>query len=141
MNFQVGDRIVFAGQQGVVDYVYTNGAVNVKLDGEKSPIYVSLTSIALVHKAAPPAPTVTVDERNVVAIVKAIKKTAKSTKFFTTDDVWAAVDTFNGNPNLMGTLMQQVAKSGSYIRKTDRRKKSTRPSANRRAIAVWESLL
>lgn len=66
---------------------------------------------------------------------------------FTTDDVWAALDTqqaaifYNApdEPRLMGVVMQTAQRQG-VIRPTMVFKRSERPVCNKRPVRVWESL-
>jgi hypothetical protein len=72
-----------------------------------------------------------------------VEKLAMGSRSFTTDDVWAELDSKSVSTHerrAMGAVMTKAAKanlieaSGSY-------KPSTRPACNHRPIAVWNSLV
>jgi hypothetical protein len=72
-----------------------------------------------------------------------VRHLAKTEEEFTTDEVWEHLDElgFTTHENrAMGAVMRSAAME-SLILKTDRVVPTTRPSANRRPVAVWRSLL
>jgi hypothetical protein len=74
------------------------------------------------------------------AVVRHLSKTKPE---FTADHVWAELDSlgFTTHENrAMGSVMRQAA-ADELITKTDRVVPTTRPSANRRPVAIWRSLM
>ena len=73
---------------------------------------------------------------------EAILKCVDRLDEFTTDDVWAILDTDDdlADPRAIGAIMQRVQRSG-VIAPTDQRRPSARPEAHRRPIRVWRVTL
>jgi len=86
-------------------------------------------------------------ERNnrvfVAEAMEAVRKTAKTLPFFTTDDVWANM---NGNvpdtvePRAMGSVMRTAAHAG-LIERTNETQNSMMAACNNRPKRVWISKL
>ena len=77
------------------------------------------------------------------AAVAAVQQLARSHSEFTADDVWAQLDVLGFTTRehrAMGAVMRSAALEG-WITKTDRVTPTNRPSANRRPVAIWQSLL
>jgi hypothetical protein len=74
----------------------------------------------------------------------AISKAAKSYPEFTSDEVWRILreigTTSLGHPNAMGATFLMAARQG-IILNTGRVRKSIREGSNRRAVAIWQSLI
>jgi hypothetical protein len=74
-----------------------------------------------------------------LAVVQHLASTHTS---FTTDAVWAELDALGyatREHRAMGAVMRQAAQQ-NWIVKTDRVVPTMRPMANRRPVAVWQSL-
>jgi hypothetical protein len=72
-----------------------------------------------------------------------VRHLAETKREFTADDVWAELDLLGfttGEHRAMGSVMRAAAMD-NLIFKTDRVVPTTRPSANRRPVAVWRSLV
>jgi hypothetical protein len=72
-----------------------------------------------------------------------VRHLAETQREFTTDSVWAELDTLGFTTRehrAMGSVMRAAAMD-DLILKTDRVVPTTRPSANRRPVAVWRSLI
>lgn len=78
------------------------------------------------------------------AAATAIVRHLASTKSeFTADEVWAELDSLGFTTRehrAMGAVMRQAAVD-ELIVKTDRVVPTTRPTANRRPVAIWRSLI
>lgn len=75
------------------------------------------------------------------AAVAIVRHLATTKSEFTADEVWAELDSLGfstAEHRAMGAVMRQAAVDGLII-KTDRVVPTTRPSANRRPVAVWRS--
>ena len=72
-----------------------------------------------------------------------VQHLAESCSTFTADDVWAHLDALGFTTHehrAMGAVMRAAAVDGLIV-KTDRVVPTTRPCANRRPVAVWQSLI
>ena len=72
-----------------------------------------------------------------------VRHLAETKREFTADDVWAELDLLGFTTRehrAMGAVMRAAAMD-NLILKTDRVVPTTRPSANRRPVAVWSSLI
>ena len=77
------------------------------------------------------------------AAIAVVRHLATTKSEFTADEVWAELDSLGfttGEHRAMGAVMRQAAVDELII-KTDRVVPTTRPSANRRPVAIWRSLL
>ena len=77
------------------------------------------------------------------AAAATVRDLARVKATFTADDVWAQLDALGfatREHRAMGAVMRAAAMDG-WIVKTDRVVPTTRPCANRRPVAVWQSLL
>ena len=77
------------------------------------------------------------------AAIAVVRHLATTKSEFTADEVWAELDSLGFTTRehrAMGAVMRQAAVD-ELIVKTDRVVPTTRPSANRRPVAVWQSLL
>lgn len=77
------------------------------------------------------------------AAIAVVRHLATTKSEFTADEVWAELDSMGfttGEHRAMGAVMRQAAVD-ELIVKTDRVVPTTRPSANRRPVAIWRSLL
>ena len=78
-----------------------------------------------------------------VAAISVVQQLARDHGEFTTDDVWAELDALGfatREHRAMGAVMRSAALEG-WIAKTDRVTPTSRPCANRRPIAIWQSRL
>lgn len=77
------------------------------------------------------------------AAIAVVRYLATCKSEFTADEVWAELDSLGfttGEHRAMGAVMRQAAVDDLIV-KTDRVVPTTRPSANRRPVAVWRSLI
>ena len=77
------------------------------------------------------------------AAIAVVRHLATTKSEFTADEVWAELDSLGFTTRehrAMGAVMRQAAVD-ELIVKTDRVVPTTRPSANRRPVAIWRSLL
>jgi len=77
------------------------------------------------------------------AALAVVQHLASSHAEFTADDVWLQLDSLGFNTaehRAMGAVMRSAALEG-WITKTNRVTPTTRPCANRRPVAIWQSLL
>lgn len=77
-----------------------------------------------------------------LSAVQAARRVAAGTQFFTTDDVWAALEglpTTTPEHRAMGAVMRSLALD-RLAERTDRTRPTNRPCANRRPVAIWRSL-
>ncbi len=70
--------------------------------------------------------------------MNAVKHLARHRQQFTTDEVWAIVET-NREPRAMGAVMQKACKAGT-IEKTNTTRQSVRVECHGRDVRVWRSL-
>lgn len=72
-----------------------------------------------------------------------LKTVAESRPEFTTDQLWAILDTYPNikthEPRAMGGIMRRAIKHG-WVQKTGRYVETNRPIAHKKPIAVWKSL-
>lgn len=76
------------------------------------------------------------------AALAVVQHLARTHTNFTTDAVWAELDALGfatREHRAMGAVMRQAAQH-NWIVKTDRVVPTMRPMANRRPVAVWQSL-
>ena len=76
------------------------------------------------------------------AALAVVRELARTHATFTTDAVWAQLDALGfatREHRAMGAVMRQAAQH-NWIVKTDRVVPTMRPMANRRPVAVWQSL-
>jgi hypothetical protein len=72
-----------------------------------------------------------------------VRHLAETKREFTADSVWAELDALGFTTRehrAMGAVMRAAAMD-NLILKTDRVAPTTRPSANRRPVAIWKSLM
>lgn len=73
----------------------------------------------------------------------AIKRIARKSSTFTTDDVWNDLNrrgiTLVADSRVLGPIMQAAARDG-LIKSTNRTRKTTRASNHRRPLTIWRSL-
>lgn len=75
------------------------------------------------------------------AALAIVRNLARTTGSFTTDQVWAELDAAGfrtSEHRAMGAVMRAAAQRG-WITRTDFTVPTTRPCANRRPVAVWQS--
>lgn len=78
-----------------------------------------------------------------LAATAIVRELAKTRTEFTADEIWAVLDSLGFTTRehrAMGAVMRQAACEG-WIVKTDRFVPTTRPCANRRPVAIWQSCL
>lgn len=79
-----------------------------------------------------------------LSAVRAARRVAADSLFFTTDDVWDVLKnlTTAATPEhrAMGAVMRSLAYDRIAVR-TDRTRPTRRPCANRRPISIWRSLI
>ena len=71
-----------------------------------------------------------------------VQHLASTRREFTADDVWAQLDQLGFTTRehrAMGAVMRAAAVDG-WIVKTDRVTPTSRPCANRRPVAIWQSI-
>lgn len=71
--------------------------------------------------------------------LSAVKKVARKSKTFTTDEVWPLVD-YPVEPRIMGSLMRMAEVEG-IASPTNRFVISERPECHSRPVRVWKSLV
>jgi hypothetical protein len=72
-----------------------------------------------------------------------VRHLAETNREFTADSVWAELEALGFTTRehrAMGAVMRAAAMDNLIV-KTDRVVPTTRPSANRRPVAVWQSLI
>lgn len=70
----------------------------------------------------------------------AVKRTATKFKFFTSDDVWAAMRTRPEEPRVMGHVFQDAREIG-YCEPHIRTLPSKRKACHARPLTIWRSLI
>jgi hypothetical protein len=75
----------------------------------------------------------------------AVRRVAYRQRFFTTDDIWGAIDAIDPEasthePRAMGGILRWAQDEG-LASNTERVQKTARVAAHRRPLAVWESLV
>ena len=70
----------------------------------------------------------------------AVLRCAETFDYFTSDDVWEALDVVPPEPRALGAVMASARRAGT-IAPTDRVTRSYRPTCHARPVRVWRSLL
>jgi hypothetical protein len=68
-----------------------------------------------------------------------VERLADELERFTTDEVWARLESPPREGRQLGALMRAAARAG-WIEQTDSHRPSTRPNVNRRPVRIWRSL-
>lgn len=70
----------------------------------------------------------------------AVLRCAETFEYFTSDDVWEALDAVPPEPRALGAIMAAARRAGAIV-PTDRVTKSYRPTCHSRPVRLWRSLL